>query len=55
MPAKKTSYKRFNTRIREDQQTFIKKKAKKEGVTEGDVLRGIIDSYISSVTAKKNV
>jgi hypothetical protein len=41
---------RINTRIREEQQKFIKAEAKKNKLTEGDVLRLIIDFYIS----KKN-
>lgn len=37
---------RFNTRIRLDQQKYIKAQAKKQNVTEGDVLRMIIDYHI---------
>ncbi len=39
---------RVNTRIREDQKKFIKSKAKKEGLTEGEVHREIIDFYINT-------
>jgi len=34
---------RINTRIRVDQSKYIKSMAKKENLTEGDVLRAIID------------
>jgi len=34
---------RVNTRIRKDQQKFIKSLAKKKNATEGDVFRAIID------------
>ena len=34
---------RINTRIKAEQSKFIKATAKKEGLTEGDVLRAIID------------
>lgn len=48
------TFKRFNTRIREDQQKFIKSKGKKEKRTEGDILREIIDEYINNRIAQKN-
>ena len=38
---------RVNTRIREDQKTFIKKEAKKQNLTEGEVFRLMIDFYIN--------
>lgn len=37
---------RVNTRIREDQKKFIKAEAKKKNLTEGEVFRLIIDSYM---------
>jgi hypothetical protein len=37
---------RMNTRITKAMQTFIKTKAKKENLTEGDVVRLIISYYI---------
>ena len=37
---------RVNTRIREDQQSFVKAKAKKDNLTEGEVYRLIIDFFI---------
>lgn len=37
---------RINTRIRDDQSKFIKKLAKNDKLTEGDVLRVIIDEYM---------
>jgi len=49
MTAKKQQRKpmaRVNTRIRQDQKAFIKAKAKKENLSEGDVFREIIDFYI---------
>ncbi len=36
---------RINTRIRPDQHKYIKALAKKENMTEGEIFRGIIDSY----------
>jgi len=36
---------RINTRIRPDQQKYIKKLAKKENATEGEIFRLIIDTY----------
>jgi hypothetical protein len=37
---------RINTRIRVDQQKYIKAQAKKLNLTEGEVLRAIIDEVI---------
>jgi hypothetical protein len=39
---------RINTRIRQDQQKYIKSLAKKGRLTEGEVFRAIIDSYKKS-------
>jgi len=38
---------RINTRIRHDQQKFIKAKAKTTNTTEGEVFRAILDAYIN--------
>jgi hypothetical protein len=37
---------RVNTRIRVEQDKFIKAKAKRENLTEGEAIRLIIDSYM---------
>lgn len=37
---------RINSRIEKNQHQFIKDEAKKNGLTEGEVLRSIIDYYI---------
>ena len=37
---------RINTRIRKDQQKYIKAKAKQTNATEGEVFRAIIDMVI---------
>jgi hypothetical protein len=37
---------RINTRIRVDQQKFIKAEAKKHNLTEGEVIRAMIDKVI---------
>jgi hypothetical protein len=39
---------RINTRIRQDQQKFIKAEAKRTKTTEGEVFRYILDGYIKS-------
>jgi len=39
---------RINSRVNETQKEFIKNKAKKEKLTEGEVLRLIIDTYIAN-------
>jgi hypothetical protein len=44
---------RINTRIRPDQSKYIKSQAKQLKVTEGDVLRGVIDYAIDAITPKK--
>ena len=38
---------RVNTRVREDQKKFIKAKAKKDQLTEGEVFRLVIDFFIN--------
>jgi len=48
MKKKTPTFVRINSRVREDQQTFIKKLAKKNKVTEGEIHRQIIDSYINN-------
>lgn len=37
---------RINTRIRVDQQKYVKTRAKKEMLTEGEVFRDIIDNHM---------
>ena len=44
----KETYVRVNTRIRDDQSTFIKKEAKKSNKTEGEIYRAIVDYYINN-------
>ena len=39
---------RINTRIRHDQQKFIKAEAKRTTTTEGEVFRYILDKYIKT-------
>jgi len=39
---------RVNTRIREDQQVYIKAVAKRTGKTEGEVFRSLIDQAIKN-------
>lgn len=39
---------RINTRIRQDQQKFIKAQAKAKNLTEGEVFRAILDKHINS-------
>ena len=49
MPTKKkVEHVRVNTRITEKQHKFIKAKAVKMGLTEGEVTRIIIDEYIKN-------
>lgn len=38
---------RVNTRIRKEQQEFVKTMAQKENKTEGEIFREIIDYYIN--------
>lgn len=40
---------RINSRVREDQHQFIKKLAKKMDITEGEIHRLIIDSYMENI------
>lgn len=40
-------FERINTRVREDQKKFIKAEAKRKNLTEGEVFRLIIDSFMS--------
>ena len=39
---------RVNTRVRSDQKEFIKTKAKKDNLTEGEVFRLVIDFYTNN-------
>ena len=45
---KEKPMKRINTRVRPDQQKFIKARAKAMNKTEGEIIREIIDAYINS-------
>jgi len=38
---------RINTRVRSDQHKFIKSLAKKSNITEGDLVRLMIDRYMT--------
>jgi len=42
------SMSRINTRIRQDQQAFIKKTAKQTNSTEGEVFRSIVDAAMKA-------
>ena len=44
---KRVAMARINTRIRHDQQMFIKSNASRTGKTEGEVFRAILDAYIN--------
>ena len=45
---KKIVMKRINTRIEESQHNYIKRLAKKEKLTEGEVFRNILSDFIKS-------
>ena len=45
----KESMVRINSRVRGYQAKFIKVQAKRQNITEGDVLRAILDMHIESV------
>jgi len=46
MLIKKETLARVNTRIRQNQQAYVKKIAKKNKLTEGEVFRAIIDEHM---------
>ena len=46
---------RVNTRIRPDQQKYIKAEAKYRNATEGEVFRAIIDNAMQSKRASSNL
>jgi len=44
---------RINTRIRKEQQVFIKSEAKRYNKTEGEIFRSLIDNAMQSKKATK--
>lgn len=44
---------RINTRIRQDQDEYIKAKSKQDSCFEGDVTRAMLDDYITRNPLKK--
>jgi len=46
-------YKRFNARVTQDQLTFIKARAESKNISDAEVFRQIVDTFIKQNNKKK--